>query len=262
MITPLTKVKGDGALYTRPKEIEAHLHVLTALPRETLLQRAQICSDADSGYIPSECLVYFIRACRHDNDESWFEQLYKLLLARVYNSLPRVDDADGMTASFTQEAIRNEVVDRFVELIVEDRKSPDNKLDFFEIRFALGIKRMRQDAREKAWRDEKRKTTVEDEETGELSAVVETAAGVFDPREFDNIEDPLFRMRLDAAIDSLPVEQIRTLHMIRLGFPIDSKDPEVMTIAKALGTNEKTIRNYRDRAVASLQALFVDGDMK
>jgi DNA-binding NarL/FixJ family response regulator len=39
-----------------------------------------------------------------------------------------------------------------------------------------------------------------------------------------------------------------------LGFPIDSKDPEAMTIAKALKKSEKTIRLHRDRAFAALRA--------
>jgi DNA-directed RNA polymerase specialized sigma24 family protein len=42
--------------------------------------------------------------------------------------------------------------------------------------------------------------------------------------------------------------------MLRQGFPIDSKDPQAMTVAKALGKSEKTIRLHRDRAFAALRA--------
>ena len=41
--------------------------------------------------------------------------------------------------------------------------------------------------------------------------------------------------------------------MLRQGFPIDSKDPEVVTIRGSLGKVEKTIRNQRDKAFAILR---------
>lgn len=48
--------------------------------------------------------------------------------------------------------------------------------------------------------------------------------------------------------------------MLRQGFPIDSKEPGVMTIAKALGRSEKTIRTYRDKAFAALRTAMTEGD--
>jgi len=47
--------------------------------------------------------------------------------------------------------------------------------------------------------------------------------------------------------------------MLRQGIPIDSKEPDVMTIAKALGRSEKTVRTYRDKAFAALRATLADG---
>ena len=67
---------------------------------------------------------------------------------------------------------------------------------------------------------------------------------------------------MDAAIDALPPEQIRIMHMLRQGFPIDSKEPDVMTIAKALGRSEKTIRTYRDKAIATLRLALADGEQQ
>lgn len=48
--------------------------------------------------------------------------------------------------------------------------------------------------------------------------------------------------------------------MLRQGVPIDSKEPDVMTIAKALGRSEKTIRTHRDKAYAALRTALLDGD--
>jgi DNA-directed RNA polymerase specialized sigma24 family protein len=67
-------------------------------------------------------------------------------------------------------------------------------------------------------------------------------------------------LRLEAAIDTLPAEQRRILHMLRQDFPIDSKEPGVITIAKALGRSEKTIRTYRDKAFATLRRAMSNGE--
>lgn len=48
--------------------------------------------------------------------------------------------------------------------------------------------------------------------------------------------------------------------MIQQGIPIDSKDPNVVTIAKTLGKSEKTIRTYRDKAYATLRAALTVGE--
>jgi len=49
--------------------------------------------------------------------------------------------------------------------------------------------------------------------------------------------------------------------MLRQGVPIESKDPEVMSIVKALGIVEKTVRNRRDRAFKAIRAqLSGDGE--
>lgn len=48
--------------------------------------------------------------------------------------------------------------------------------------------------------------------------------------------------------------------MMRQGFPIDSKEPDVMTISKVLGRSEKTVRTYRDKAFAALRAAMGDGE--
>ncbi len=50
--------------------------------------------------------------------------------------------------------------------------------------------------------------------------------------------------------------------MLKEGFPIDSKEPDVMTISKALGRSEKTIRTYRDKAIAALRLALADGEQQ
>jgi len=261
MATPLRKRTLNGDLYTRDPKVEALLVELSALSRDELIERAAISRRTDPRYIPSECLVYFVRASRSDNREAWFERLYRVLAERVLRCLPQPESPDGETASLTRETVRDKVFGCFVELLSKDRDAYVERLDYFEARFDGALANLRRDAQEKAWRDENRSKPLEyDEESGELSAEVEAAAGAYDPFATSDFDDASYRLRLDAAIDGLPPEQSRIIHMLRQGFPIDSKEPGVMTIAKALGRSEKTVRTYRDKAFAAVRTAMRDGE--
>jgi len=257
LIVPLTKRREDGTPYLRPDIVETALPSLADLPRDELLERARIRDRKDPRYVPSECLLHFIRASRRDNSDAWFERLYKVLIERVRRALPRAE-ASGDTAALVNESIRNAVTDRFVELLAKDRKEPDEKLDFFEVRFDLAIKRLRLDAQERAWRDEARGDPM-DTEFGQAESEA-VAATADDPFEANIFSDPLFRDRVYLAINDLPPEQSRTIHLLQLGWPIHSNDPAIMTIAKALGCSDRSVRNYRERALKTLAALFNPGD--
>lgn len=261
IVTPLRKRRLSGELYVRDPIVEALIAELAVLPRDELIVRAAIRKRSDPGYVPSECLVYFVRASRHDNNEAWFERLYRILTERMLRSLPRAESSNGETESLTRGVIRDKVFGRFVELLSADRAGYVAKVDYFEVRFDGALASLRRDAQEQAWRDENRSQALEyDEESGELSPEVEAAAGAYDPFAASDFDDPAYRLRLDAAIEALPTEQSRIIHMLKQGFPIDSKEPDVMTISKALGRSEKTVRTYRDKAFAALRAAMADGE--
>ncbi|MBB4010507.1 MULTISPECIES: response regulator receiver protein [Rhizobium/Agrobacterium group] len=262
IVTPLRKRSLTGELYSRDAGMERLIAELTILPRDELIGRAAITKRSDPNFVPSECLLHFIRASRHDNNEAWFERLYRILMQRVLRSLPNSESSDGKTESLTRGLVRDKVFSRFVELLSADRASYVDKLDYFEVRFDGAVASLRRDAQEQAWREENRSRPLEYDESGELSAEVEAAAGVHDPFAGSHFDDPSYRLRLDAAIDALPPEQIRIIHMLKEGFPIDSKEPNVMTIAKALGRSEKTIRTYRDKAIATLRLALADGEQQ
>lgn len=261
IVNSLRKRRLNGELYRRDPKVEALIAKLALLPRNELIARAAVTKRSDPGYVPSECLVYFIRQSRRDNNETWFERLYRILIERLLRSLPRAKSSDGKTESLTRGTVRDKVSSRFVELLSADRNAYIDKLDYFEIRFDGAVASLKRDAQEQAWRDENRSRPLEyDEESGELSLEVEAAAGAYDPFAASEFDDAAYRLRLDAAIEALPSEQSRIIHMLRQGFPIDSKEPDVMTIAKALGRSEKTVRTYRDKAFAALRAAMVNGD--
>ena len=261
IVTPLRKRRLSGELYERDPTVEALIAELAALPREELIARAAITKRADPGYVPSECLVYFIRASRRDNGEAWFERLYRILTERVLRSLPRAESSDGRTESLTRGVVRDKVFGRFVELLSADRAAYLDKVDYFEVRFDGALASLRRDAQGQAWRDENRSQPLEyDEESGEVSLEGEAAAMTYDPFTASNFDDPAYRSRFYSAIEALPGEQTRIVHMLIQGFPIDSQEPDAMTIARALGRSEKTIRTYRDKAFAALRAAMADGD--
>lgn len=257
LIEPLTRRKKDGTIYLRPDNVEPLLTTLAELPRDVLLERSRIRDRKNADYIPSECLLHFIRASRRDNSDAWFERQYKILVERVLRALPRVETS-GDQASLANERIRNAVFDRFVELLAKDRREPDNKLDFFEVRFDLAIKRLRVDAQERVWGEHNRTDSMDDDTGGVGDDVAEAASA--NPFDSDALFDPIFRERLYVAIDALPPEQSRTMHLLLLEWQIHSSDPEVMTIAKALGCTDRSVRNYRDRAIKTLGSLFNPGD--
>ncbi len=262
-VTPLRKRRISGELYERDPMVESLIAQLTLLSRDELIDRAAITKRSDPLYIPSECLVYFIRASRSEKSEAWFERLYRIVAERVLRSLPRAEWPDAKSESLTRGVIRDKVFFRFVELISADRAAYVDALDYFEVRFDGALASLRRDAQKQAWRDENRSQPLEyDEDSGELSPEVEAAAGVDDPFAAPDLDDPAYRSRLDAAIEALPIEQGRIVHMLRQGFPIDSKEPDVMTIAKALGRSEKTIRTYRDKAFAALRSAMASGEWR
>ena len=263
MIAPLRKRTLKGELYTRDPRIESLLEELSSLSRDELLERASISRRSDPAYIPTECLFCFVRASRMDNNEDWFERLYKKLHERVLRSLPKAEAWVGQTKSYSRIEIRDRVQDRFVELLALDRTSYQERLDYFEVRFDGALASLRRDAQEQVWRAENRSVSLDmDDDTGALLAEVERAAAEHvDPFVSFDLDDEDFRLHLEAAIESLPSEQRSVIEMLRKGFPIDSKEPGVMTISSALGRSEKTIRNYRDRAIAALRAVLTDGDV-
>lgn len=251
MIEPLRKRTVDGSAYARPTAIETSIAELSELSRDDLIARCEITAKADPHYVRTECILHFVRATRRDNSEAWFERLYKELSRRVLRRLPR-EQHKGDEA-MTAERIRETVLDRFLDLLSIDRCGYCDKLDYFEVAFDSALASLRMDGRRRAWREEKRTAVLDDPVTGQMSAAVEAAAGSYDPFEIDEFDDPVYRKRIDAAIGELPKEQREIVEMLRLGFPIESKDPNTLSIATALNIVEKTVRNRRDRAFASIR---------
>jgi hypothetical protein len=258
MVVPLRKVDADGKLYERRPEIEAALDTLVLLPWSEVAERCKVTDHASPGHLANECLLHLVRASRSDNSDTHFEALYRTLRQRVLARLPRTEfgrDAEGkILVSQKNLQIVEGVMDRFQELLMLDRGGYDDRLDYFEVNFDAAVVSLRLTARKKAWKEENRSEPMTyDDETSELNVEIETAAAAQNPLSPSKLDDPVYRSRLDAAIDALPEHQRRVIELLRKEVPIDSKEPGVQTIVRILKCAEKTVRNRRDNAFEALR---------
>ncbi|KAG1083990.1 hypothetical protein G6F57_019766 [Rhizopus arrhizus] len=154
--------------------------------------------------------------------------------------------------------IREEVMSRFAERIAKDCSGRFAMLDFFEVRFDLAFARFRKTVLRQIGPASVLTVplSTDDDEGQDISPEVEAAAADFLGGDPQKIDDPAFRLELDAAIDALPDDQRRVVGLLRQGFQIDSKDPNIMTIAKMLQCDERTVRNRRDRAYKTLRSVL------
>lgn len=259
MIVPLRKQKPDGSLYTRFPDIEMMLGELYLVSKTDLVDRCRL-PKGHPLYVPTQCVLHFVRRSSFAKDELHFGQLFNILAERIRRALPRVENPDGETLSFTRSQVSEQVYDKFVTLLLEERAGYEERLDFYEVNFIGGLAMLKLDAQDKAWKEENRNTELEaDEGSGEIDVEVEQAAGSYEPFDPAVLDDYLYRSRLDAAMDELPPLQKRIIEMLRQGIPIDSIDPGTVTISKSLGKSEKTIRNHRDKAFARLRVLLTRG---
>lgn len=249
MARPLRKTKIDGTPYYRREAVEAEIQELSTLNVTELVRRTALLSSSVAGFVSPEALVYFVRNLPDGNHRV---KLTEQLLGRVVRRVPRATDAGDHTASLTKMNIREDVVDHFVDLLLDDRDGYNDRLDYYEVNFNSAIAWDRQDASARHWTHENRSDELGSDDE-EVSDRVEAAAGAHDPFEADELDKKDYRFRLDDAIDSLPEFQRRIIEMLSQEIPIESNDPSVVSISKVLGKSEKTIRTHRDKALISLK---------
>jgi DNA-directed RNA polymerase specialized sigma24 family protein len=252
VISPLRKLRrrgpNKGLVYTRVEKTTAKLGELLQLSEKERIKRCAIVDKSDAGYIPTECVLHLVRSFRKDQANPAFEALYKILYARLLRRLPRPEKEHS--TALTAEAIRDHALDRFRKWLSADLQEYEERLDFFEVRFDMAMKKLRANAEASVLDKAKKQEPLTYADDGQVTEEVEKAAakafaeGTF---YFDSGSEA-FRFALDEVIDTLSSDEGRVIHMLRLGMQIDSKDPDQPTISKALGKSEKTIRNIRDRA--------------
>ncbi|OJV22385.1 MAG: hypothetical protein BGO12_13455 [Verrucomicrobia bacterium 61-8] len=255
-VRPLTKSKGDKNLYVRPPAIEKKITESLVLSVEQIGLDCGITDPEQQGYIPSEVIVYLLRGDKIPPDHRCRERLWKVLLERVLKQIGCVRDPES-PLSAREDTVRTYVIDRLVNLLLEDQEKSSSRLDFFEVRFGAAIKALETDSERKYQREKERRAPLEiDIKSGEISVKAERSAGGFDPMDPNKLDDPNYRNRLDRAINQLEPMQKNIIHLWSLGYPVESNDPKVRSISKTLGKVEKTIRNQRDKAFNTLRELL------
>ncbi len=257
MPEPLKRRRLDGTLYVRPPEIEAWIQQMELATPEERARQFATASRKSTGYVPSEVLTHFMRRAWSTGSQAEFKQVYRFLLARIERSLKRVFAGMG-----DGQGLCSEIMSRFAERVAKDCKGQGTLLDFFEIHFdeafaALRTTALRQIGPSTA--DTEPLGTYADAgpdgESGPLEVRhdVELAAAEFLGGDPKKINDPAFRSALFAAIDKLPADQRQVIGLLLQDFQIDSKDENVLTIARMLSCDERTVRNRRDRAYKALK---------
>ncbi|MFM0047509.1 RNA polymerase sigma factor [Paraburkholderia sediminicola] len=255
MPEPLKRKRKDGGLYDRPPEIEDWLGRLETVDAAERLRRFAMLSRKSLGYVPSEAVVHFLRRAWTDGAQEDFEKIFRVLMKRIEQSLCAAISDSRMAGA---RGIREEIMERFAERIAKDCGRRIGLLDFYEIRFDKAFAAFRTSALRQIGPSVVDTVPLgTDKDDGlEISAEVEFAAAAFLGGDPEKLDDPAFRLELTAAIDRLPDDQKQVIGLLLQGFQIDSKDKDVMTIARILQCDERTVRNRRDRACKTLRSIL------
>jgi DNA-directed RNA polymerase specialized sigma24 family protein len=239
--------------------VEQQISKLKSFTAEEIREFAEIEAPDDPNYILSESLLYLLRHSEDELDNHTSMIIFKTLRARVLKATPtparRLSGSTKLGISSRDVTIQEKVLDKFQELLCEDRGEYAEQLDFFEIRFNQAVARLRHTAHRGQMREERRFRSLEAEaSSAEQSPIVQRALAALTYRVDHETMDFLFRSNVYMAISSLPPSERRVVELLLEGMLIDSKDPNEMTIAKVLGCTGRTVQNRRDRAFESIRS--------
>lgn len=254
-ISPLRKVKQNGERYYRRQPIETMLAELAGMSFEVLAERARILDRRSLDYIPSEILVHWVRQTKNHSSDATFNVLYPLLEQRIRHACPAKEiRAHGVDAEVgTYADLQEHVLERVVKLLLRDRSSYEEKLDIYEVVFDRAVAKLRDSAFRSVFAKNNPLTPIEYDESGDVTNEVEESLDRYRPESMTQEEELTYRFQLRAAIDSLPEDERRLIDMEEAGYPDQSENPEVETIAKLLGRTPKTVRAMRKRAYQSIR---------
>jgi DNA-directed RNA polymerase specialized sigma24 family protein len=256
MVIPLNKTTKNGRPYNRRPQVEKLLKELEVLVPDQLVKRLTCAQQA----VPSEVLVYYLRHTELALAAKHLEPIFTVFYSRLEAAL-RKTCPDGRIAHAA--FIRDEITGRVLEMIATDRNTPIDQMYYWEINFNHALANLRKDVLREL--GPARKTdplinaeplTQNDSDGDEIRPEVDIAAADFFNSSPSILDDQYFRMHLMDAISNLPEDERRAVGLLLQGMQIDSQNPEVMTIAKALECTEKTVRNRLQRAYKTLRVVL------
>lgn len=252
-VPPLRMRKPDGTLYGRPKEIEASLVELYRISRDEVAERSLIRSKADPGYVPSECVMHFVR---QDRCAKWpdafgklFQSLRQRLLRALWAPMERTPGESEEEKVGFQKDVRDFAMDHFLSMLCSDKSGYDERLDHFECRFNQCIRADRVDAQRKVMR-RPRTQAMPDEPPDALAPEFGGKFAAIFQDNSPSSEEIAYRNEIVAAINSLPDNEREVIRLVALGY-------SNVEIARHVNCAEKTVYNRRKRGEAKI-AEFVD----
>lgn len=244
-VQPLTRRGNGGAVYRRTAEVEAQLAAVAGLPADEVIARAQLCDRADAGYLREEALVYLIRSFHRRGDTQAVNALFTVLLDRCEGQLKHRLGGLGV------DGFEDAYGDVAGELVASMLDLASDRGDFLQVRFwptldrmAISIFRRHVEMQRKMRRTFPVGVHADDDET---------PAGVPDLPDLALPAALLAEYR--EALEAVH-EPYRTVFVLRYyhGWPVEDRDPAVMTISRYYDKTSRTIRNYLHEAERALAA--------
>ncbi len=254
MSVSLQSITKDGNVYQRRSEIEELIYELEALPIERLVERC-VCSEH---LIPMEVLLYFLRNQLCSFTKIQYKELFLALAKRLEGNLQRTIHEWQFEKAEQAEDLRQEVLDRFVELLVKDRNEGGKRLDYFEVNFNSAFSTLRIDVLRQIGPFSKKgaiayASSIENDSNSEIRSEIEISALEISDLKKSIFHDSSFRIQFQKAINGLPDDERRVIGLYLQGIPIESKDDDKITISSLLGCTDRTVRNRLKRAHVALK---------
>ncbi|BCP55836.1 hypothetical protein K32_44530 [Kaistia sp. 32K] len=255
MAEPLRKETG-GVGYARPPEVERQIDELSAITGEERIRRFSILDNKDPDFVRSECLLYFLRRFR-GSSPLIYEKIWKILVLRLKQVLPGGWRRENGPLVAAEERAASTTLGKFMEMLAQDYNGYDERLDFFEVRFAAAVAALRRTALSKEYKEGGREIALPDD-TDAIDKIQTSEPG-FNPFNSGKYSDPIYRIRLRTAIDALPDDQRQVLILDWVGMPFTTNAPTVATIGSIVGCGEQAARQKRDRAYKAVR-IALEGD--
>lgn len=253
LIRPLTHTYPDKTPYRRPVEVEAQILELLGLSRDNQMVRLRITDPQDSRFVRPEVLMYFLRETRGENHLGRFNTLYELLMRRFGRFFRSAEThREGQTlVDVSLAEIRELAEHALMEKILQDRKTGDDRLDIYECKFGMTVKKDRLSARRPVDRNTYREEALNAAEGDqEYAPHVEKALHAEAVKLLTSNNDVGHdRQKVLAAISTLPDKYRRVAIMMMHNIPAESVDPYRITVSQALRCTPKTAR-YRGTEAA------------
>ena len=262
MARPLTNRRLGGALYTRPRVVEAQIDEAICLSRSDLRIRLSMGDRNALSYLRSECLVHLVREGRRSDDQQMMSAVLPVLLRRCEAILLSKMPDGGMPDA---AGLRQEILEELTDLFVTDGTGDfPNELDFYECRFNMAFRALRVDAVDRDVRRRKREIDVVElpplETAKEPDAYVDAFAKVSDAFKIKPTQEwDVLREELGEAIEALPADERDAVMLVHgFGYKVESVDPDEATAATRCNCTGRTIRNRLASAAAKLSGFKED----